>query len=508
MGSVEHWASTDPHREILFEDERTMTWEQIDRASDSLAESLAQRGLGEGDIVAVRTQIRMEWVVIDTALSKLGCRLLGMNWRLTPSEAQHMLISSAAVGLICDDADPTLLAPALEGTAVSVAVSLDGSAPGFLDYHELIRVPAPHRISSAPARLVIYTSGTTGRPKGVEIKMRPGQEKEALEYYFEVAKSIAATPVDTYLATMPYSHGAGPSQTRMCLMVGARVIFLRRYEPECALDLINRYGVTTWATVPTMLKRLAALPEDVLTRKRPTTLRQVATGAAPVATNLKHWAVGYFGDILHEAYGTTEVGVLTLATPEMLRHRPATSGRPHAHVTFSVRGPDGTALPSGEQGELWVRTPVVIDGYLNAAPFGPDVLDSDGFFRTGDVGYVDEQGYLFITDRAKDMIVSGGVNLYPAEIEAALLSAHQVQDVAVIGIPDEEFGEQVKAFVELKPGAHATPEDLMAVARDTLASYKRPKSIEIVDELPRNVMGKLLKKDIRAPYWEGRERNV
>jgi long-chain acyl-CoA synthetase len=151
---------------------------------------------------------------------------------------------------------------------------------------------------------------------------------------------------------------------------------------------------------------------------------------------------------------------------------------------------------------------VVINNYLNGAPLGPDVLDSGGFFRTGDVGHLDEQGYLFITDRAKDMIVSGGVNLYPAEIEAALLTHPKVQDAAVIGIPDEEFGEQVKAFVELKPGQRAEPAEIAEAAAGRLASYKRPRSIDIVEELPRNLMGKLLKKDLRAPYWEGRERQV
>ncbi len=155
-----------------------------------------------------------------------------------------------------------------------------------------------------------------------------------------------------------------------------------------------------------------------------------------------------------------------------------------------------------------MKTPVVIGRYLNAAPLGADTLDANGFFRTGDMGHVDEDGYLFITDRAKDMIISGGVNIYPAEIEAALLKHPAVQDAAVIGIPDDEFGEQVKAFVELKPGLAATADDLLAHCKQELASYKRPKSVDIVAELPRNTMGKLLKKDLRAPYWKDRERKV
>jgi long-chain acyl-CoA synthetase len=363
-------------------------------------------------------------------------------------------------------------------------------------------------VSAAEPRLVIYTSGTTGLPKGVVMGPRPGLEREAAEYQADVAARSLRRPDEVYLATMPFSHGAGPSHVRGALRAGAQVVFLRRFDAEAALALMVRHGVTSWVSVPTMLKRIAALPQDVLDAHRPSTLRNIGTGAAPVAAALKHWVTDYFGDVLHEGYGATEVGMITHATPDMRIDRPSSSGLPHRHVTIDIRDADGGSLPAGRTGEIWVRTPVVIGSYLNGAPLGPEVLDEAGFFRTGDVGHLDEQGYLFITDRAKDMIVSGGVNLYPAEIEAALLTHPKVQDAAVIGIPDEEFGEQVKAFVELKPGQRAEPAEIAEAAAGRLASYKRPRSIDIVEELPRNLMGKLLKKDLRAPYWEGRERQV
>jgi long-chain acyl-CoA synthetase len=507
-GSLEDWASREPGREILFEDDRAMTWAEIDDLGDRLAGQLARNGVEAGDVVAVRTQIRMEWVVIDAALSKLGCRLLGLNWRLTPPEVKFVLSNSEATSLICDDQDPSLVAQAFEGTGLKVAVSLDVPAHGFLNYADLLTEPAPHRVSAAPAPLVIYTSGTTGLPKGVVSKVRAGREQAALEYATDVADHTSRDRDDVFLATMPFSHGAGPGHVRGSLKVACPVVFQRRFDPVGALDLINRHGVTNWVTVPTMLKRVAGLSEDLLAEKRPTTLTHLTTGAAPVSAALKEWAIGYFGDILHESYGATEVGMLTHATPEIRALRPASSGAPYRQVRIDIRGEDGANLPAGEAGEIWVQTPVVIDSYLNAAPLGLDTVDAEGYFRTGDIGFVDEEGYLFITDRAKDMIVSGGVNIYPAEIEAALLTVPQVQDAAVIGIPDEEFGEQVKAFVELKPGAQASVEDVMAGVRDALASYKRPRSLDIVDELPRNLMGKLLKKNLRAPYWEGRERKV
>jgi long-chain acyl-CoA synthetase len=507
-GSVESWAAKEPDRAVLFEGDRSMTWGQLNDAADRLAEGLARHGVHAGDIVVVRTQIRLEWVVIDAALAKLGCLLLGLNWRLTPDEVRYVLANSRARAVICDDPDPAALAGAFDATVLAAALSLDAHADGFHHYADLVAGPLVRRVSAAEARMVVYTSGTTGLPKGVVKAPRPGMAREAAEYLADVTAGASCQHGDTYLATMPFSHGAGPSNVRGALRAGAQVVFLRRFDAQAALALMVRHGVTSWVSVPTMLKRIAALPQDVLDAHRPTALRHVGTGAAPVAASLKHWVAGYFGDVLHEGYGATEVGMITHATPGMRVDRPSSSGLPHRHVTIDIRDGEGHPLSAGQAGEIWVRTPLVISSYLNGAPLGPDVLDARGFFRTGDVGHLDAAGYLFITDRAKDMIVSGGVNLYPAEIEAALLTHPKVQDAAVIGIPDEEFGEQVKAFVELKPGQRAEPAEIAEGVADQLASYKRPKSIEIVEELPRNLMGKLLKKDLRAPYWEGRERQV
>jgi long-chain acyl-CoA synthetase len=507
-GSVEAWAAEAPDRVTLFEGDQSMTWAEINDAADRLAEGLARFGVRAGDIVVVRTQIRLEWVVIDAALAKLGCLLLGLNWRLTPDEVRYVLTNSGASAVICDDPDPVALAGAFDGAELTVAVSLDARAEGFQLYSDLLAGPSVRRLSAADPRLVIYTSGTTGLPRGVVMTPRAGMEREAMEYHADLAAKTPRGSADVYLATMPFSHGAGPGHVRSALRAGGRVVFQRRFEAEAVLALMVRHSVTSWASVPTMLKRIAALPRHVLDAHRPSTLRHVSTGAAPVAASLKHWVADYFGDVLHEGYGATEVGMIAHATPAMRIERPSSSGLPNRHVTIDIRDAAGGALAAGRTGEIWVRTPVVIDNYLNGAPLGPDVRDAAGFFRTGDIGHLDAAGYLFITDRAKDMIVSGGVNLYPAEIEAALLTHPKVQDAAVIGIPDEEFGEQVKAFVELKPGERAEPAEIAEAVAGLLASYKRPKSIEIVVELPRNLMGKLLKKDLRAPYWEGRERQV
>jgi long-chain acyl-CoA synthetase len=228
-----------------------------------------------------------------------------------------------------------------------------------------------------------------------------------------------------------------------------------------------------------------------------------------VPYSLKEWVFEYFGEnCLSEGYGATEVGMVTRLTPEMQRRKPGSSGTPFKNVSIEVRDSAGTVLQPSQTGEIWIRTPTTIGSYLNGQELDRQTLDDRGFFRVGDVGHLDAEGFLFITDRAKDLIISGGVNLYPAEIEAAISKHPAIQDVAVIGIPDDEFGEQVKAFCELKPAASVTAEALQIFLTDHLASYKRPKTIDFVSELPRNTMGKLLKRELREPYWRNRERKV
>jgi long-chain acyl-CoA synthetase len=286
-------------------------------------------------------------------------------------------------------------------------------------------------------------------------------------------------------------------------------VLLRRFDPERALQLIERHRVTDWSSVPTMLTRISTLPPEVLARYDVSSLKHLGVGAAPVPYALKEWVFGYFGEgCLSEGYGTTETGMVTHLSAQMQRAKPGSSGKPFKQVSIEIRSGEGAVLPPGAVGEVWVRTPNTLERYLNESSLDAAQLDAQGFFRVGDVGYLDSDGYLYITDRLKDMIISGGVNIYPAEIEAVLLKHPAVLDAAVIGIPDAEFGEQVKAFCELRPGASATPAELLEFASRDLATYKRPKSLEVLPELPRNTMGKLLKRELRAPYWIGRERQI
>jgi long-chain acyl-CoA synthetase len=510
-GTIEHWAREKSDAVAIVEGERQLTFAAWNEAADRVAASLHALGVQRGDIVVLRTQIRLEWGIVAGALGKLGCSLLALNWRLTPAETQYVLGNSGATVFVCDDPDPALLKPAFEGLNIKLAVSIDAAAEGFVSFESLMEhAPAP-RFSAGDPPLIIYTSGTTGLPKGVIMNTREiaKSDRKAAEYLQDVAASRPQVPGDVVLLTLPMHHGAGPAALWGALRLGNRIVLLRRFDPATTLALIEAHKVTVWTGVPTMYKRITALSQPELDRHDVSSLRLLGVGAAPVPPLLKEWIDGYFGaGKLSEGYGSTETGMITHLAPGMHRIKPGSSGLPHKHVDIRIRDDSGADLPVGSVGEIWVRTPGTIRQYLNGKLLDADTLDGEGFFRVGDVGRLDEDGYLFITDRAKDMIISGGVNLYPAEIEAGLMRHPAVLDAAVIGIPDDEFGEQVKAFIELRPGARASADEIVEHAKLHLASYKRPKSVEIVAELPRNTMGKLLKRELREPYWKGRERRV
>jgi long-chain acyl-CoA synthetase len=509
--TIEHWSREKPDAVAIVDGSRALTYGEWNEAADRVAAGLERRGVQRGDIVVLRTQIRHEWAILASALAKLGCSLLALNWRLTPAETKYVLGNSGATVFVCDDPEPTLLAPAFAGLNIKLAVSIDTPADGFVSFDDLLEEAAAPRFSAGDPPLIIYTSGTTGLPKGVVMQAREmaKTDRRAAEYLQDVAGSRPQVAGDIVLLTLPMHHGAGPAAMWGALRLGNRIVLLRRFDPAATLALIDRHKVTVWTGVPTMYKRIAALPQPELARHDVSSLRLLGVGAAPVPPALKDWVDGYFGPgKLSEGYGSTETGMITHLAPGMHLKKPGSSGLPHKHVDLRIRDEDGNDLPAGTVGEIWVRTPATIRQYLNGKPLAGDTLDAEGFFRVGDVGRLDEDGYLFITDRAKDMIISGGVNLYPAEIEAGLLRHPGVLDVAVIGIPDEEFGEQVKAFVELRPEAKATADEIIEHAKQHLASYKLPKSVEFMAELPRNTMGKLLKRDLREPYWKGRERRV
>lgn len=493
--SLEYWAGKNPDKIAIIEGEHSMTFAEWNAKANRLANGFRAHGLGEGDIIVARTHTRIEWPIIQAAIGKIGGRMLVLNWRLTPPETQYILSDSGANAFICDDADPAALAPALEGLNLKLVSSVDAEADGFVPFSDL-SIDGPELESAGDPPLIVYTSGTTGLPKGVESPKRPEPKPSSQED-------------DIALINMPMHHASAPNQLIRYRVNGWTTILQQRFDPEGVLALIDKYKVTQWGGVPTMFKRIFGLPKEVRDRYDVSSLRMISTGGGPSPFSLKLQMIEYFGPgKILENYGATEVGMMTHLPPEMQEKKPGSCGKANANVELEIRDEEGNVLPTGEVGIIWARTPTTIAKYLNKDPLTEDRRDAEGFFKVGDLGRFDEDGYLYLTDRAIDMIVSGGVNIYPAEIEAVMIRHPAVQDVAVVGGPNDEYGEEVIAYVELKPGEAATPDELAEFCKAELASYKRPRKIELIDELPRNTMGKLLKRDLRAPLWEGRERAI
>ncbi len=503
----EHWARIQPERIALVAADATLTWRELNTLADNAASQLAQRGVGAGDIVGLRTQTTSQWVVLMLALSKLRARLLGINWRLVAEEVDYVLQNAGARMLILDDEQPQGLAARLRALPREAIVPVGRAAPDS-------QWPALTRPGGAPLEMpelceqIIYTSGTTGKPKGVQRHLRPEPGNERLNRYLAASGGVYKRyqVSDVVLVSMPLHHGSGPSQVRVAMASGATLVLQNRFDPAHWFDLADRHGVTHWTGVPTMYKRLKSYL-DASDRPAPR-LKSMGIGAAPVPMEIKRWVQDRFGPVLHEGYGSTETGMVCGMKPEDHFRKPGASGLPYDGVEVEVRDDDGRLCAPGALGEIWVNTPAVIRNYLNAPPLPPDVLDERGFFRTGDMGHLDEDGYLYITDRAKDMIISGGVNLYPAEIEAAFYQHAGLLDIAVVGLPDEEFGEKVVAYYESRSGLPIAEEELAALGQSHLASYKRPRQFVHVAELPRNAVGKILKRELRQPHWNNQERNV
>lgn len=499
----DQWARSQPDRVAVIADGLTLTASELDARADAAAEGLRQLGIGEGDIVGLRLQTTAQWVVLMLALSKLGARLLGVNWRLLAEDVNFLLVDARATLLVFDDEDAEAFVgslTALARSAVVPACQLDPPA-------SLLQVARPTLPLTGLCEQIIYTSGTTGKPKGIVLRWRPSGDERLRRYQADVASGHRRYGADdVVLVSMPLHHGSGSSQIKTALCKGATVVLQKRFSPANWFDLVERHGVTHWTGVPTMFKRLRTYQEQ--TGRKAPGVRSLGIAAAPVPMAIKRWIQDQFGSVLYESYGSTETGLLTLMRPQAHFSKPGSCGLPYQGVDIEIRRTDGSLCALGEEGEIWANTPVTITGYLNAPPLGVDTRDARGFLRVGDVGRCDADGYLHITDRAKDMIICGGVNIYPAEIESAFYLHPDVQDIAVIGVPDDEFGERVIAYYESKTGAPIADAELIEVGRKSLASYKRPRSYVHVIDLPRNAVGKVLKRELRQPHWARQERNV
>ncbi len=494
-----------PDKTALICGDRSLTYAQLNARARRVANALSTLGVKAGDRVAVMTYNSIEALEIAGGLSKLSAIGVLLNYRLREHEVAYIIndcqakVAIGGAGL----ADVVNKARAeVTGQVTSIAVGTD-VPQGFLSYEELVA----HASEEVPqtegglGSVMSYTSGTTGKPKGA---YRPAGV--APDSVLGIVQAFGLSEADVHLLAGPYYHSAPNFFVSVNMLMGATIVVQPKYDPVEALQLIERHKISTTFMAPTLLQRLCDVPEDVFARYDGSSLRTIILGGAPCPYALKVRAVERFGEHIWEFYGATETGFVAILRPEDQLRKPGSCGQVGPGQEIRLLDAVGNEVPDGVAGEMYARNASLAQ-YFNK-PEATERSKRDGFFSVGDIAYRDAEGYYYICDRKIDMIISGGVNIYPAEIEAVLTAHPAVADVAVIGVPDPLWGESVKAVVELRKGANATAEELIAFCTERIADYKRPRSVDFVAEIPRNPTGKLLKANIRAPYWDGVQRKI
>ena len=500
-------------RPALVLGERTLTWGQLYERSCRMAGLLAAAGVGNQDRVAFLDKNGIEHFEVFYGASLLNAVAVDVNWRLAAPEVEYIVNDAEAKVLIVGpDFVPILQAIAPNLTTVTTILVV-GGADGYTDYETaLAGHPAVDPgVGSADDDVAfqLYSSGTTGRPKGVMLS------NSNFFGLLPMAKEIwELSPDSVNLIAMPLFHIGGGGWATAGMYEGATSVILRELDPVALIRMFGELKVTHAFLVPAVLQFMLMVPGAE--EADYSSLQVFVYGASPISEEVLARSVKMFGCKFWQAYGLTETtGAVVNLPPEdhdpdgPNRHRLRSCGLPGPGVELRIIDNDtDTDCAVGEVGEILIRSAQVMKGYWNMPDETAKAIDADGWFRSGDAGYLDADGYLFIHDRVKDMIVSGGENVYPAEVENVLMGHPGIADVAVIGVPDEKWGETAKAMVVRAPGVEVTEQEIIDYARERLARFKCPTTVDWADVLPRNPSGKILKKDLRAPYWEGRTRNV
>ncbi len=496
-----------PNKVALICGERSLTYAELNARARRIANALSGLGVQAGDRVAVMAHNSMELLEIAGGLSKLSAIAVLLNYRLREHEIAYIINDSQAKVAIAGPGLVEVVNAArgeFSGDVACIAIG-DEVPAHWLPYEELLasaseEVPEPDSESGLSSTMS-YTSGTTGKPKGA---YRP--KGVPVNDIIQVVQAFELVESDVHLLAGPYYHSAPSFFVALNLLLGATIVIQPKFDPVDALQLIERHHITTTFMAPSLLQRLCDVPADIFSRYDVSSFRSIILGGAPCPYILKVRGEERFGKSLWEFYGATETGIVTLLRPEDQLRKPGSCGTIGPGQEIRLLDAAGNEVPDGTPGEMWSRNSWLAEYYNK--PEATASNTKDGFFSVGDIAYRDSEGYYFICDRKIDMIISGGVNIYPAEIEAVLTAHPAVADVAVIGVPDDRWGESVKAVVELRPGANATAEELITYCGEQLADYKRPRSVDFVEEMPRNPTGKLLKTLIREPYWKGTGRRI
>jgi fatty-acyl-CoA synthase/long-chain acyl-CoA synthetase len=502
------YASSQPDKPAVIDDrpgEGVVTWTyaKLEAEANRLANALASLGVGPGQKVIWCGPNAPQVVAVMNATRKIGAVAVPLNYRLTAEEAQYIIVHSDASAAYVDADHASLFVPPGGGPLGKLRhVLVYGGEPleGMLG-EDLVASASAELLGEeieGTGATMIYTSGTTGKPKGAYRNMTDPTTAMALIGF------IGYVPDDVYLTSGPLYHSGPSAFMGAGLALGQTIIVQRKFEPEDWLRLVDKYQVSSTFSAPPLIRLVCAMPADIKDRYDRSSMKRMLANAAPWSFALKHAYVADFpADSLWEIYGSTELGVNCVLEPKDQLRKPGSCGKPAPGVEIRLLDADGNEVKGAgpdHAGELFVRSTGVFNEYYKQR----DSYEAGrlGEFHTvGDIAYRDDEGYYYICDRKNDMIISGGMNIYPAEIEAALEQNLAIFDVAVFGIPSKEWGEQVHAAIVLSPGASLSEADVTAFAREHLAGYKIPRSISFTDELPRTGSGKLLKRQLRAPYW-------
>jgi fatty-acyl-CoA synthase len=475
-----------PDRTAIIDDRGAVTFTEVHRRTNALARELARAGIGEQDAVAIMCRNHRLFIEATVALSKLGASALYLNTAFAGPQIADVLAEEDPVAVIYDDEFSELVHEGAKRRKRFIAWSEPGERASEPPLEELIAAGDESDVA-APAekgRVVILTSGTTGAPKGAARKQPDTIEPAAALFSKIPLKAREATMI-----AAPMFHSWGFAHFTLGLPLASTLVLRRRFDPEETLRAVSQHRASALAVVPVMLQRILELPAETLARYDTSCLRVIAASGSVLPGELATRTMDTFGDVLYNLYGSTEVAWATIATPADLRAAPGTAGRPPMGTVVKLLDAEGREAAPSEGGRIFVANEMMFDGYTTGG--GKEVVD--GLMSTGDVGRFDADGRLFVEGRDDEMIVSGGENVFPREVEDLLAGHEQIREAAVVGVPDDEFGQRLKAFVVTR-GNDLSADEVKAYVKSNLARYKVPRDVVFIDELPRNATGKVLKR--------------
>ena len=499
-----------PDDVAVVDTERQRTWSSFDDRVNRIGRALEAAGIERGDHIAMLMGNRVEFVEIAAAALKAGLIVTPVNWHFREDEVRYVVENCDAKAFFVDDRLVETGAPSADLPNIRLHL-VTGDA-----YKSLIADASdePLPVDAPPGGNMLYTSGTTGRPKGVARNVAPaGSTIEGLMNVLGLTGApLGLQAGGAHLVTGPLYHAAPLGFSTISFNLGNPLVIMDKWTPEETLALMTRWAITDSHLVPTMFIRLLRLDDDVKSGFDRSALKAIVHGAAPCPVWAKEQMIEWWGPVLVEYYGATEGGLTVIDSEDWLKHR-GSVGKPLAVYTIEIRDDAGEALGPNDTGTVYFRAlggPDTFTYYKDETKTAAAHIEP-GVFTLGDVGHVDDEGYLWLTDRKTDLIISGGVNVYPAEVEQVLGQHPAVADVAVFGIPHDEFGEEVKAAVELLPGHEPSPAlegELIDWCRERLATYKCPRSVDFEADLPRHTTGKLYKRVLRDKYWDRESRFI